>query len=86
MKRLLTIAAGLVGLIVLAAIVRITIGRVAPRMMEAMAEHVMPRMMDRCFGSMSAERREFMLTHCRGMLDRIDDKYAVSGQASAATN
>ncbi|MEE8337857.1 MAG: hypothetical protein V3R95_07330 [Dehalococcoidia bacterium] len=51
---------------------------VAPRLarlMEPMMEQVMPRMMDSCFSEMSPERRQFMLAHCRGMLDQVEEKY-----------
>ena len=33
------------------------------------------RMMDSCFSQMDRERREFMLAHCRGMLDQMEEKY-----------
>lgn len=54
-----------------------------PAMMEMMgAEHVekmvldmMPKMMDSCFSGVDMERRQFMLTHCRGMLDAMEAKY-----------
>lgn len=35
---------------------------------------MMPTMMDTCFYQMDKERREFMLTHCRGMLDKMEEK------------
>ncbi len=58
-------------------------GEMMPRMMEKMGsegiEHMMldmmPSMMDTCFSEMDTERRKFMLTHCRGMLDQMDEKY-----------
>lgn len=58
-------------------------GDMMPRMMESMGhegtEHMMlnmmPVMMDNCFSQMDKERREFMLTHCRGMLDQMEAKY-----------
>ncbi len=71
MKRLLVVgvmAGGAFGL------VRATRGAV-PKLMERMMENVMPKMMDSCFAQMDPERREFMLTHCRGMLDRMEEKY-----------
>ena len=37
--------------------------------------NLMPRMMDNCFSAMDAERREFMLTHCRSMLDQMEERY-----------
>ena len=43
--------------------------------MEEMMENMMPRMMDSCFSQMDGERREFMLRHCRGMLDEMEQKY-----------
>ncbi len=54
-----------------------------PQMMEKMGhegmEHMMlkmmPQMMDTCFAEMDQERRQFILSHCRGMLDRIEAKY-----------
>ncbi len=36
---------------------------------------MMPVMMDNCFSQMDRERREFMLTHCRSMFDRMEEKY-----------
>lgn len=54
--------------------------RVAPKMMASM-----PRMMDMCFGSMPADQREFMLAHCRGMLDGVEAKY-VSTATEPATS
>ena len=58
-------------------------GEMMPRMMEKMGsegiEHMMldmmPSMMDTCFSEMDTERRKFMLTHCQGMLDQMDEKY-----------
>lgn len=44
-------------------------------LMEHLMENVMPSMMDSCFAAMSPERREFMLGHCRGMLNRVEAKY-----------
>jgi hypothetical protein len=31
--------------------------------------------MDTCIAEMDRERREFMLAHCRGMLDQMEQKY-----------
>ena len=42
---------------------------------EGMMVSMMPRMMDTCFSGIERERREFMLTHCRGMLDEMEKKY-----------
>lgn len=57
---------------------RYVVGKRAPGAMERMMENVMPRMMDTCFAQMSQERREFMLGHCRGLLDQMDEKYRVT--------
>lgn len=46
-----------------------------PKLMERMIEDVMPNMMDSCFAQMDPDRRKFMLAHCRGMLDRVEEKY-----------
>ncbi len=72
MRRLILIAVA--GLLIAAVFGRIARGRL-PRLIETMMENVMPQMMDRCFGAMSAERREFMLSPCRGMLDLMEQKY-----------
>ena len=58
-------------------------GEMMPQMMGKMGheeiEHMMldmmPRMMDTCFSEMDRERRQFMLSHCRDMLDKMDEKY-----------
>ena len=58
-------------------------GEMMPQMMgnmgneeiESMMLDMMPRMMDTCFSEMDRERRQFMLTHCRGMLDQMEEKY-----------
>ncbi len=71
MNRLLIIAGLLGGLALLARLAR----RRVPALQEHMMENVMPGMMDRCFSQMGRERREFMLTHCRGTLDQIEAKY-----------
>jgi hypothetical protein len=49
-----------------------------PQLMERMMEDVMPNMMDSCFAQMDPERRKFMLTHCRGMLDRMEERYVTA--------
>ncbi len=46
-----------------------------PKQLEYMLLDAMPRMMDSCFSSMDRERREFMLGHCRSMLDQMEAKY-----------
>ena len=51
------------------------IGRKSPEDVAKMMGEMMPRMMDTCFSEMDRERRQFMLTHCRGMLDQMDEKY-----------
>lgn len=56
-------------------VIRRSTGPALLRLMESMMERGMPRMMDACFAQMSAQRRQFMLTHCRAMLDRMDEKY-----------
>ncbi len=50
-------------------------GRKSPEDVAKMMDEMMPRMMDTCFSEMDRERRQFMLTHCRGMLDQMDEKY-----------
>ncbi len=77
-RRLILIGIGVVGLQLAFVVARYVVPKAAPRLMELMAEKVMPRMMDVCFGQMSQDRRAFMLAHCRGMLDRVDEKYQVS--------
>ncbi len=72
MRRLIVVA--FAALLVATVLGRIARGRL-PQLIEAMMENAMPQMMDRCFGAMSAERREFMLSHCRGMLDLMERKY-----------
>jgi hypothetical protein len=80
-RRLALIGAGIVGVGVALGVVRYVVRAVAPQLMEQMATKVMPGMMDACFGQMPEERRTFMLTHCRTMLDRIDEKYKVTRPA-----
>ena len=46
-----------------------------PDAFDHMMEHAMPKMMDSCFSWMSEERRVFMLRHCRGLLDQMEEKY-----------
>jgi hypothetical protein len=50
-----------------------------PVLMEGMMEHVMPRGMGHCFSRMSPERRQFMLEHCRGLLDEMEATYTTAG-------
>ncbi|MEE8421315.1 MAG: hypothetical protein V3S31_00910 [Dehalococcoidia bacterium] len=71
MKRLLVM--GLVAIAMLALSRRLR--DALPRLMERMMEDGMPKMMDSCFAQMDAERRTSMLTHCRGMLDQMEEKY-----------
>ena len=71
MRRLL---AGLVVAVGIA-LARKVAGTRFPKLLERMMERVAPRVMDSCFAQMSAERREFMLSHCRAMLDAIEEKY-----------
>ena len=42
---------------------------------ERMREDIMPNMMGSCFAQMDPDRRRFMLAHCRGMLDRMEEQY-----------
>ena len=49
-----------------------------PKQLEEMMENMMPRMMDSCFSQMDDERRRFMLGHCRGMLDEMEQKYVAA--------
>ncbi len=71
MKRLMITAGLLGGLAVLARLAQ----RRSPALMEHMMENVMPGMMDHCFAQMDRARQEFMLAHCRGMLDQMETKY-----------
>ena len=58
-------------------------GEMMPQMMSKMGHEeiermmldMMPSMMDTCFSEMDRERRQFILTHCRGMLDKVEEKY-----------
>ncbi len=50
-------------------------GKMGNEEIERMMLDMMPRMMDTCFSEMDRERRQFMLTHCRGMLDQMEEKY-----------
>ena len=80
MRRALMLALTLGALFVIARRARPPFGT----LMEYMAEHVMPGMMDRCFAQMDRERRESMLSHCRGMLDAIEGKYIEPEEDDAA--
>ncbi len=71
MKRLVVMGLVAVAMLALSGRLRAAL----PRLMERMMEDHMPKMMDSCFAQMSPERRAFMLTHCRGMLDRMEEKY-----------
>ena len=84
MRRLLIVAAAIAGVMVVLGVARYLVRPRALGLMERMMERVMPRMMDACFGQMSQEQRTFMLTHCRGMLDRVDEKYRVMRSAGPA--
>ncbi len=72
MRKLLLIG---LALMIAIGVMRGLIGRSLPRAMESMMEKVMPRVMDARFAQMSDERRRFMLGHCRGLLDQMDEKY-----------
>ncbi len=50
-------------------------GEMGNEEIESMMLDMMPRMMDTCFSEMDRERRQFMLTHCRAMLDQMEEKY-----------
>ena len=50
-------------------------GKMGSEEIERMMIDMMPRMMDTCFSEMDGERRQFMLAHCRGMLDQMEEKY-----------
>ncbi len=50
-------------------------GKMGQEEIERMMLDMMPRMMDTCFSEMDMERRQFMLTHCRAMLDQMEEKY-----------
>lgn len=54
-------------------------GKMGPKEIERMMIEMMPHMMDTCFSEMDGGRRQFMLTHCRGMLDKIEEKYPATG-------
>ena len=71
MKRFLIFMIAAAGALALAR----TSQKSAPKAMERMMEKVMPKMMDGCFAQMDIERRRFMLSHCRGMLDQMEEKY-----------
>jgi len=77
-RRLILVGIAIVGLQLAFVVARYVVPKAAPRLMELMAEKVMPRVMDVCFGQMSQDHRALMLAQCRGMLDRVDRKYAVS--------
>ena len=50
-------------------------GKMGPEEIERMMIDMMPRMMDVCFSEMDGKRRQFLLAHCRGMLDDMEEKY-----------
>ena len=50
-------------------------GKMGHEEIERMMLDIMPRMMDTCFSEMDRQRRQFMLNHCRGMLDQMEEKY-----------
>jgi hypothetical protein len=72
MRKLLLIG---VTFAIVASLVRRLVGPALPRLIESMMEKAMPQMMDACFAQMGGERRRFMLSHCRGLLDQMDAKY-----------
>ena len=79
MKRLVLIGIGMAGVMAGLGVVRLVLGKRGPELMERMMENVMPQMMGTCFAQMSQEQREYMLGHCRGLLDRMDEQYTVTG-------
>lgn len=81
MRRLMLIGIAMAGVMVGLGVARYLVEKRAPELIERMMENVMPQMMDTCFGQMSQERREYMLGHCRGLLDQMDAKYAVTQPA-----
>lgn len=56
-----------------------------PEAFDHMMEHEMPRMMDSCFSWMTPERRGFMLTHCRGLLDQMEEEYVRPDRGGEST-
>jgi len=82
--RRVRIGAAIAAVMVVVGIARFAVRVIAPKLMERMAKNVMPEMMDVCFGQMSQDQRESMLTHCRGALDRVDEKYEVTSSAGPA--
>ena len=50
-------------------------GKMGHEEIERMMFDIMPRMMDTCFSEMDRQRRQFMLNHCRGILDQMEEKY-----------
>ncbi len=62
-------------------------GEMMPQMMEKMGPEeierimidMMPHMMDICFSEMDGGRRQFMLAHCRGILDQMENEYPATG-------
>lgn len=85
MRRLVLIGIAMAGVAMGLGIARYLIRTRAPKLMERMMENVMPQMMETCFGQMSQERREFVLGHCRGLLDQMDEQYAVTQPAKSTT-
>ena len=79
MKRLVLIGIGMAGVMAGLGVVRLVLGKRGPELMERMMENVMPQMMGTCFAQMSQEQREYMLGHCRVLLDRMDEQYTVTG-------
>ena len=79
MKRLVLIGIAMAGVAMGLGVARHLVWTRAPRLMERMMENVMPQMMGTCFAQMSQEQREYMLGHCRVLLDRMDEQYTVTG-------
>ena len=84
MKRWIVFGVAGVGLLLAAGVARRLVPDRVLGLFDRMMEDVMPGMMDACFGSMPQQRREFMLDHCRGALDRVEAKYGAAEPAEHA--
>jgi hypothetical protein len=79
MKCLVLIGIAMAGVAIGLGVARHVVWTRVPRLIERMPENVMPQMMGTCFAQMSREQREYMLGHCRGLLDRMDEQCTVTG-------
>jgi len=75
MKRWMLLGVAGVGLLLAVGAARRLVRDRVFQLFERMMEDVMPGMMDACFARMPPQRRELMLAHCRGALDRVEAKY-----------